>query len=69
MPAFSYPDRETVLWRDLGMGMLFLGLCALCGLGLYLIMRGAARDKDWEREDREQLEYLRRWAEERGDNR
>lgn len=51
------------------MGMLFLGLCALCGLGLYLIMRGAARDKDWEREDREQLEYLRRWAEERGDNR
>ena len=36
--------------------MLFFGICVLMDLELYLILLGAARGKDWEREDREQRE-------------
>ena len=38
--------------------MLFFGICVLMALALYLLLLGASRGKDWEREDREQLEYL-----------
>ena len=38
-------------------------------LALYLLLLGAARGKDWEREDREQLEYLRQYQAKREEKR
>lgn len=49
--------------------MLFLGICVLMALALYLVLLGAARGKDWEREDREQLEYLREYQAKREEKR
>lgn len=44
-----------------GTGLLFFGICVLMALALYLLLLGASRGKDWEQEDREQLEYLRQY--------
>ena len=49
--------------------MLFFGFCVLMALALYLLLLGAARGKDWEREDREQMEYLRQCQRKREEKR
>ena len=52
-----------------GEGLLFFGICVLMALALYLLLLGASRGKDWEREDREQLEYLRQYQAKREEKR
>lgn len=49
--------------------MVFLGICVFMALALYLLLLGAARGKDWEREDREQMEYLRQYQAKRAEKR
>ena len=49
--------------------MVFLGICVVIAVALYLLLLGAARGKDWEREDWEQMEYLRQYQAKREEKR